>query len=197
MSKRKRLVEIASLCLAFLGLSAVFAAPAHAVAGTYSYFEFDKGSAPMGTLHFWVYDEATDRLMLHRTWTAGSGSGSADECYSDHGWLPNGTYSVKAWHKTSGTILGDIFEISDKKCPDGTLRFDLFIHTEQTASNGQCANTSGDQTCYWGDPPSGRSEYNSEGCIKLSPTDLHNAYATFTTYNSANTWYSGKLSVHD
>ena len=191
----KRWLALVSLCLAVLGLNASVAAPAHAIVHTYSYFEFDKGTAPVGELHFWVYNVATDALILHRTWPAGSGTGSADECYTNNGWLPNGTYSVKAWHKTNGVILGDIFELSDKKCPSRTLRTDLFIHTEQTASSGQCTNTSGvDDTCYWGDSS---NEYRSNGCIKLSPTDLHSAYATFLMYNSANTWYGGKLTVHD
>jgi hypothetical protein len=195
VSWRKRLVAFATLCVAFLGINAVVATPAHAInTSAVSYFEFDKGSnAPMGVLHFWVFDGLTDALILHKQWTAGSGSGSTDECYKDHGWLPNGYYSVKAWHKTSGVILGDIFQLSDKACPSGTVRTLLFIHTEQTASNTQCADASGDQSCRW----EGSSDYYSDGCIKLSPTDLHSAYAAFTGYNKVDTWYANKLYVHD
>jgi hypothetical protein len=57
--------------------------------------------------------------------------------------------------------------LSDKRCPEGTLREDLFLHTEAGAGNTQCADAPGDQICRWEYPRV--NDYTSHGCIKLSP----------------------------
>ena len=53
---------------------------------------------------------------------------------------------------------------------NGTLREQLFIHTEAGAGNTQCADGPGDQICRWEFPKV--NDYTSHGCIKMSPKDI-------------------------
>ncbi len=72
-------------------------------------------------------------------------------------------------------IKGRAFRLDDKACPNGKVRHQLFIHTEQGAGNRQCANRKGDQACRWEWPQV--NDYKSFGCIKMSPGDLRRAGA--------------------
>jgi hypothetical protein len=109
--------------------------------------------------------------VAHDSWRAGSGfggPGTENTCAKGEGWLPNGRYSVLQYDDYHGTLIhGRAFRLSDKRCPNGTLREDLFLHTEAGVGNTQCADGPGDQICRWEFP--GVNDYTSHGCIKLSP----------------------------
>lgn len=112
--------------------------------------------------------------IAHGSWRAGSGlpgGHATDACVRNHGWLPDGRYSLRQVDDYAGTLIhGRVFRLSDKRCADGTLRQELFIHTEASAGNGQCANRPGDQICRWEFPRI--NDYTSHGCIKMAPGDL-------------------------
>ncbi|WP_050668445.1 L,D-transpeptidase [Luteipulveratus halotolerans] len=89
---------------------------------------------------------------------AGSGDGSKDPCYKNHGWLPNGRYDVRMYANYPGTtVRGKAFWLSDKSCGNGVTRTELFIHTSSPWSS---------------------SRYYSNGCIKLTPTNIDTLYRT-------------------
>jgi hypothetical protein len=108
------------------------------------------------------------------SWRAGSGfggPGTEDSCHKGVGWLPNGRYSLRQYDDYHGNLIhGRAFRLNDKRCRNGTLREQLFIHTEASAGNGQCPDLPGDQVCRWEFPKI--NDYRSAGCIKLSPPDL-------------------------
>jgi len=119
-------------------------------------------------------DDGTWKVVGHDTWRAGSGlpGGSAtNTCVKGHGWLPNGRYTLRQHDDYAGNLIhGRAFRLSDKRCPDGTLREQLFIHTEAAAGNRQCADGPGDQICRWEFPRV--NDYTSHGCIKMSPSAI-------------------------
>jgi len=114
------------------------------------------------------------RVLAHDTWRAGSGlpgGGTENACTKGHGWLPNGTYSLLHYADYHGSLIhGRAFRLSDKRCANGTLREQLFIHTEAGAGNTQCADAPGDQLCRWEYPRI--NDYTSHGCIKMSPAAI-------------------------
>lgn len=124
-------------------------------------------------------------------WRAGSGlggRGGRDECRRNTGWLPNGTYSfVQHDRRKAPMINGRVFELQPKACRNGTQRQLLFIHTEQTSRNTQCRDRRGDDRCRWELPRF--NDYRSNGCIKLSPTDLQDLTRRFHRYFRAETRY--------
>ncbi len=67
-------------------------------------------------------------------------------------------------------IHGRVFRLDNKNCGNGNVRHDLFLHSEQTVSNGQCKDRRGDQNCRWEYPRI--NDYKSLGCIKMAPGDL-------------------------
>jgi hypothetical protein len=113
-------------------------------------------------------------VVAHDSWRAGSGlpGGSAtNSCVKNHGWLPNGRYSVRQYDDYAGSLIhGRAFRLSDKHCANGTLREQLFIHTEAGPGNTQCPNAPGDQICRWEFPAI--NDYTSHGCIKMAPADI-------------------------
>jgi hypothetical protein len=118
--------------------------------------------------------DGTWKVLAHDSWRAGSGlpGGSAtNSCVKGHGWLPNGRYTLRQYDDYAGNLIhGRAFRLSDKHCSNGTLREQLFIHTESAAGNHQCANGPGDQICRWEFPQV--NDYTSHGCIKMSPSDI-------------------------
>ena len=114
------------------------------------------------------------RVVDRASWRAGSGlpGGSAtNACVKNHGWLPDGTYSLRQYDDYAGNLIhGRAFRLSDKHCANGTLRQELFIHTEAAAGNAQCADGPGDQLCRWEYPKI--NDYTSHGCIKMAPRDI-------------------------
>jgi hypothetical protein len=118
--------------------------------------------------------DGTWRVVSQGSWRAGSGlpGGSAtNACVKNHGWLPNGRYSLRQYDDYDGSLIhGRAFRLSDKRCANGTLRENLFIHTEAGPGNTQCPNAPGDQICRWEFPQI--NDYTSHGCIKMSPADI-------------------------
>jgi hypothetical protein len=118
--------------------------------------------------------DGTWKVVASQSWRAGSGlpGGSAtNSCVKNHGWLPNGRYTLRQYDDYAGNLIhGRAFRLSDKRCPNGTLRQELFIHTEAAAGNRQCADGRGDQICRWEFPKV--NDYTSHGCIKMSPHDI-------------------------
>jgi len=115
------------------------------------------------------------KVLAQDSWRAGSGlpagGHATNACVKGHGWLPNGRCALRQYDDYAGTLIhGRAFRLSDKRCANGTLREQLFIHTEASAGNGQCADGPGDQICRWEFPRI--NDYTSHGCIKMSPTDL-------------------------
>jgi hypothetical protein len=114
------------------------------------------------------------KALAHDAWRAGSGlpGGSTENpCAKGRGWLPNGTYALRQYDDYHGTLIhGRAFRLDDRRCANGTLREQLFIHTEAAAGNTQCADRPGDQVCRWEYPRI--NDYTSHGCIKLSPSAI-------------------------
>jgi hypothetical protein len=118
--------------------------------------------------------DGTWRIVADDRWRAGSGlpgPGTTNPCMKNHGWLPNGRYSLLQYNDYHGNLIhGRAFRLSDKRCADGTLREQLFIHTEAGAGNTQCPDLAGDQICRWEFPKI--NDYTSHGCIKMSPAAI-------------------------
>jgi hypothetical protein len=114
------------------------------------------------------------KVVETRSWRAGSGmpgKAGRNPCVRSHGWLPNGTYGLRLKLDNPGRyIKGRAFRLDDKACPNGTVRRNLYLHTEQGAGNRQCRDARGDQSCRWEQPRI--NEYKSYGCIKVAPGDL-------------------------
>jgi hypothetical protein len=96
---------------------------------------------------------------------AGSGNGGTSECAYGN-WIPVGTYNVEfhANNYDGSLIKGRVWKISNHPCSNGVTRTDLFVHSEETAANGQTCGTPYDQRWCWDGP----SDYYSEGCIKIA-----------------------------
>ena len=117
------------------------------------------------------------------SWRAGAGyfRDSTDACRKNNGWLPDGTYQPRLARDYGGNLIkGRAIYLGQKPCANGTMRTDLFIHTEQGAGSTQCADRRGDQVCRWEYPKI--NDYRSYGCIKLSPGDLHELYDAWRKY---------------
>jgi hypothetical protein len=131
-------------------------------------------------------------LVEHASWRAGGGLGGRagkDECHRGVGWLPDGTYSFVQHNRRKAPLVnGRVFELQPKACRNGTVRQLLFIHSEQTTSNTQCKNRRGDDLCRWEVPV--YNDYRSNGCIKMSPTDLRDLTRRFHHYFRAEVRYS-------
>lgn len=81
---------------------------------------------------------------------AGSGDRwTTDTCVSNKGPLPSGGYDMDLFEKTWGhtTVRGWVWYLGDKKCPDGTWRTELFIHSQGV---------------------SGTADHRTNGCIEIS-----------------------------
>ena len=149
-------------------------APAYAAEPVRALIIFDKNSRnPWNSRVIWKAYRGYERLE-RATWRAGSGFGgphTRDACYRNRGWLPNGVYSFVQHENYWGSLIkGRAFSLGSKACHDGTVRTDLFLHTEQGDRNTQCADRKGDQVCRWEWPKV--NDYRSAGCIKMSPRDL-------------------------
>jgi hypothetical protein len=126
---------------------------------------------------FRVFDDGHRTLLVSKHWRAGSGyfRDSTNACVRNRGWLPDGTYRPRLYADYGGSVIkGRAIYLGAKPCADGTLRTDLFIHTEQGAGSVQCPDQPGDQACRWEYPAV--NDYRSYGCVKLSPGDLTELY---------------------
>ena len=138
---------------------------------------FDKNwRDPQGsrlTWRVWRHHGGQRTLVENRSWRAGSGftPRSTDSCKRNDGWLPNGRYRPRLYVDYWGSLIqGRAIGLGQKACGNGTVRHDLFIHTEQGDRNAQCPDRKGDQPCRWEYPK--LNDYRSRGCIKLAPGDL-------------------------
>jgi hypothetical protein len=175
-----------------VALAAVLAALACAHSGQAAngWWTFKRQTNIDSTLSWkWTYPPSATEYS--RRWRAGSGS-SPYECRPAEGWLPAGWYSQWGhWNKYSGSaVRGRVWWLQDKYCRDGvTRRTELFIHSEETASNGQNCTSSYDDPFCW----ERAADYYSLGCIKLarpSPVAsfanaLGNAHATYHNYGGS------------
>lgn len=140
---------------------------------------FEKSRAhPWNSRITWVAKrqraDGTWEVLASDSWRAGSGfpgRSTTNACAKNRGWLPNGRYALRQYGDWHGTLIhGRVFRLADKRCVDGTLREQLFIHTEAGPGNTQCPNRPGDQICRWEFPRI--NDYTSHGCIKMSPSAL-------------------------
>ena len=133
------------------------------------------------------------------TWRGGSGI-STNACWIGHGWLPTGWYDLWGhWdHYDGSAIKGRVFRIQDKQCWNGTWRTALFVHSEETAANGQYCPTGYDDPFCW----EGAFDYQSVGCIKISHWGdlgyLHSGWHEKSgDYRHGAFWINDWLYVHD
>jgi len=94
----------------------------------------------------------------------GSGSGT-NQCQTNNR-IPLGTYSVP-FHNgnyAGSLIQGRVWRLSDYQCSNGVRRTELFVHSEETSSQGQSCPTPGDDPFCW----EGNDDYYSNGCIKVA-----------------------------
>jgi hypothetical protein len=122
-----------------------------------------------------------EQVVDQKSWRAGAGMlgrRGRDACARDRGWLPDGSYRVRAHLDYPGRLIkGRAFRLDDKRCANGRVRRQLFLHTEQGAHNTQCRDRRGDQACRWEYPRI--NDYRSHGCIKLAPADLADLMAHY------------------
>jgi hypothetical protein len=166
---------------------AVCAGPAGTTNG---WWTFDRDTNTNSTLTWkWTYPPSPAQYV--HSWRAGSGSSTA-ECQRGEGWLPAGWYSLWGhWNHYNGSaVKGRVWWLQDKYCADGvTKRVELFIHSEETADNGQlCSSTWDDPFCW-----ERVNDYYSLGCIKLArpspvadfPNDLGSAHNHYHSYGGS------------
>lgn len=133
----------------------------------------------------WRHTGDQRRLVERKSWRAGSGftKTSTNSCVKNRGWLPDGGYRPRLHANYWGSLIkGRAIHLGQKACPDGTMRVDLFIHTEQGDRNRQCPDRRGDQVCRWEYPKF--NDYRSYGCIKLAPGDMRELFRTWREHFS-------------
>ncbi len=142
-------------------LAVTLTIPANALAYR-TWFEFARQSNIASTLTMvWQYGTGYNGTQ---TWRAGSGV-STDACWIGHGWLPTGYYDLWGhWDNFSGKIAGRVFYLQNKPCWNGTWRTELFVHSEETAGQGQYCPTAGDDPYCW----EGVYDYQSNGDQQLA-----------------------------
>lgn len=127
------------------------------------------------TWRLWERRAGQERVVEKRSWRAGSGlpgPRGQDPCARSVGWAPNGNYRITLHHDYPGNVIkGRAFRMDNMACRNGTVRQNLFLHTEQGPGSRQCADARGDQACRWEVPRI--NDYKSNGCLKMAPGDLH------------------------
>lgn len=185
------------LVLATLLLSALAASPAESARSPWrGVLTFQKnGQHQFDSRLTWrLYQRqagGTWKVVTTHSWRAGSGlpgPQGRNPCARSRGWLPNGTYRMRQYADYPGHyIKGRAFGLDDKACANGTVRHQLFVHTEQGAHNRQCPNRPGDQACRWEWPRI--NDYKSLGCIKMAPGDLAQLVALYHQHFRAGVRY--------
>ncbi|MCX5115389.1 peptidoglycan-binding protein [Streptomyces sp. NBC_00378] len=119
-----------------------------------------------------------------KTYRAGSGMGVTNECASGEGWLPSGTYQVKAHERDRNSglqtgIKGYAIQLADKTCTPKAgqkpvKRDALFIHSEMLSDGTQAIDVPlmDDDYYRW----DGDIDYQSWGCIKITPADIKDLF---------------------
>jgi len=126
----------------------------------------------------WTDYNVSPAKSYTKTWRAGSGE-NKDECDKSYGsdsggWLPAATYKLKGMFDNKNDLIkARAIYFEDKVCSNGvTWRTGLFIHTEETAAQGQSC----DQYCW-----NGVNDYKSKGCIKVSYADMPSVHSHYHT----------------
>ncbi|MFJ5233153.1 peptidoglycan-binding protein [Kitasatospora sp. NPDC088391] len=140
------------------------------------FLEFDKN---------WENPQDSRLSLVHdgkgvKSYRAGSGVGVTDECASNRGWLPDGTYRVEGHetHHDSSKIKGHAIRLQDKTCRpkaghQAVTRGALYIHSEMRSDGTQAPDTPHhDDPWRW----DGDTDYKSAGCIKLSPENIKDLF---------------------
>ena len=164
--------------LAFAIAVTLVALVAPTTAGAAIYFDFQRVTNTNSLLIETWQDASTGKVYAQQSWRAGSGTGT-DDCVVNVGWLPAGYYNIVEHydHYDATKIKGRVWHLNDKLCSKGSfVRGDLFIHSEETAANGQTCGYPYDEHWCWDGP----SDYYSQGCIKLAhatpyPSDIGQA----------------------
>jgi peptidoglycan hydrolase-like protein with peptidoglycan-binding domain len=127
--------------------------------------KFDKGTVTNSKLY------VLKGGKVIASYRAGSGT-MTNECTTAKGWLPTATYSIGGhWRNYNGSLVkGYAIRLADKRCNNGkgTLRTELFIHSEMTSSGGQGST----EARRW----DGVNDYKSNGCIKRHPNDIKSLF---------------------
>ncbi|MFD8595929.1 peptidoglycan-binding protein [Kitasatospora sp. NPDC059646] len=145
------------------------------------YLQFDKNQKnPMWSKLSLVHDG-----KVLKSYRAGSGKGSTDECAGSEGWLPSGTYKVEGHMTDRGAgsytaVRGYAIQLEDKACKPKpgqkpATRTNLFIHSEMRSDGTQAPDVPfmDDDIWRW----NGDMDYQSLGCIKLTPTDIKDLFS--------------------
>lgn len=175
--------KVALLLLLLLGAGLLVAAiPGSAHAATDGWFDYDRnGTNDDGRLYWKWFVNGPPIYSVD--WRAGSGKYLDDRT---NGWLPSGWYSIKGhWNNYDAAINGRVWYLSDKVSQKtGALRTELFIHTEETPSNGQNASYEPER---WDGP----SDYISLGCVKVSYGNMPGVHNRWTNYGGSTAHGSG------
>ena len=162
MLDMKRLV-VAAVTVGALALG--LCAPASATFYEWIYYSRN-GSLINGSMNY----NCSISTCSSAIWRAGSGSGTT-ACEKNN-WIPVGSYDVP-FHDDNyagSDIRGRVWRLSDYQCSNGVVRNELFIHSEETSSNGQSCPTGGDDPFCW----EGANDYYS-GCIKIARKPVTNS----------------------
>ncbi|CAL9617481.1 hypothetical protein GCM10010250_69850 [Streptomyces althioticus] len=123
-------------------------------------------------------DPANSRLSVQRngkilaSWRAGSGDGSQNPCYKNHGWMPTGNWKInsRSTRYNGRLIKGYAIYLQDMTCKPGSKvkRTEMFIHSEMNRDGSQ----GGSEARRWDGP----GDYRSNGCVKLAPADIKDLF---------------------
>ncbi|GAA0597187.1 L,D-transpeptidase family protein [Streptomyces crystallinus] len=202
---------VVAMAVTGIGVLPAHAAPAHAKAAqqqsavsatgstgkaaasrSYTYLSFkinrkDTSNSRLSLVYVQVVNPDKVRTYTVKTWRAGSGTGSTNSCLKNRGVLPSGEYKIQQFeaHKDGGRggIHGLAWYIGEHRCkPGGVKRDALFVHSEMLP-NGKQGST---EPYRW----DGNSDYKSNGCIKLKPSDARDLAGFRSNYP-----HPGKLYV--
>ncbi|MGC4944944.1 L,D-transpeptidase [Streptomyces sp. DT224] len=126
---------------------------------------FDKNPKAPGDSRLLVYRNG----KLHAAFRAGSGYGSqgTNDCAVGKGWIPNGNWRIKLKDTRYNGRLIKGYAVWLENMPCSTkraTRTEMFIHSEMNR-DGSRGKT---EARRW----DGASDYRSNGCVKLNPTDI-------------------------
>lgn len=209
MRHRSRRAALSRFGVSFLTfmLASLVLVPTASASRSCHYLDFVKNSSNQQNSSIkYRYQDGEGRCSLSHSYRAGSGT-TKNPCEKGKGWLPNGWYDVRHYNEYAGTqIWGRVWHLQNKTCSDGTERNALFIHTEETTTNGQSCSSANDDPKCWDGYPSGEAtnDYKSNGCIKVrrsSPEhsrtahmgDLHDDWQLLGI--SHGTWSEDRLRV--
>ena len=180
--------------LAVVAATAAMLAAAGKAGATVTTFDFHRMSNLNSVLTIYRQDTLDGSILNRASYRAGSGL-NTNECDSaayDNvgGWLPAGYYSLWGhWDNYAGSLIqGRVWRLQDKRCNGGTgtLRTELFIHSEEDMYNQQeCGGSAPyvERFCWNGD-----GDYYSLGCVKVSraapsPTDLARLHGNWDSWS--------------